>query len=72
MNMQPVTSSNIGEIGHDPQTDVMHVKFKHGGTYAYHGVTEAGFKKLAEAPSVGGFLRKMDVKGVKLPEEKKP
>lgn len=71
MKMQPVESSNIEAIGHDPVANVMHVQFKHGGTYEYQGVTEAGFKKLAEAPSVGGFLRKMEVKGVKLQEEGK-
>ena len=69
MKMHPVESSNVAAIGHENET--MHVQFRHGGTYAYQGVTAEGFKKLSEAPSIGGFLNKMNVKGVKLPEEVK-
>lgn len=32
MKMVPVVSSNIESIGHDPETNTMHVKFKDKGT----------------------------------------
>ena len=67
MQMEKVDSSNVEAIGHEG--DVMHVEFKHGGTYEYKGVTAAGVAKLKGVHSIGVHLRKMDVKGVKLPEQ---
>ena len=35
ITMHGVTSSQIKEIGHDPKTNTLAVRFKHGGTL-YH------------------------------------
>lgn len=61
----PVRSSNIEAVAHDGN-ETMLVKFHHGGTYRYDGVTVAGHKKMMEAESIGHHLRMMNVKGVKL------
>lgn len=53
MDMKPVDSSTIHSVGHDPATKVLHVKFHHGGTYTYHGVTADDHKAMVKAASVG-------------------
>lgn len=54
--MQAVQSSNIESIGHDSENNVLHVKFKNGGTYTYQGVDTRKFLKLKGAESVGSHL----------------
>lgn len=68
MQMKPVASSNIAAIGHKGL--LMHVQFKHGGTYAYHPVTADQHAKLLAAPSIGAHLNTLGVKGVKVEEKK--
>ena len=53
-----VTSSNIAEIGHDPNTGVIEVKFKSGAVWQYPGGfhTEV-FDAFKKAHSVGAFFR---------------
>lgn len=34
MDMKPVKSSSIDEVGHDPETQTLAVKFKNGGTFS--------------------------------------
>jgi KTSC domain len=55
---QPVKSSNIASIGHDPASDTLHVKFLNGGHYAYHGVDRTVYMRMHAAPSKGKFLHK--------------
>ena len=57
MELKPVKSSNIAEIGHSG-TD-LHVKFRGGDkTYIYEGVTEKVHKELMDAESLGQFFSK--------------
>lgn len=57
MNMQPVTSNQITEIGHDAATNILAVRFKHGGTlYHYAGVDAEKFEQFRAAESIGAFL----------------
>lgn len=56
MNLKPVTSSNIAAIGHDPDNNILHVQFKNGGTYAYHGVSAEEHDALVDADSVGSHF----------------
>lgn len=56
MQMHPVKSSNIEAIGHDADSKTLHVRFKSGGLYAYHGVTAEQFTALQSAPSVGKHI----------------
>lgn len=52
-NLVPVTSSNIAAIGHDPDTNELHVRFHSGATHIYSGVTAAQHAALVGADSVG-------------------
>jgi hypothetical protein len=54
-----VVSSNIESIGHDPGSSTLHVKFRNGSHYAYHGVDRSTFGVMMGAPSKGKFLHKM-------------
>lgn len=54
--LNAVKSSNISAIGHDPQTSDMHVLFKNGGHYVYHGVDAVLHGRVVSAPSVGTAL----------------
>lgn len=56
MKMLPVSSTNILEIGHDPITDVLAVKFKDGGIYHYEGVDSKAAHSLTSAKSVGSHF----------------
>jgi hypothetical protein len=56
MEFKSVKSSNIDAVGHDPETNTLHVRFKNGGTYAYQGVDAEKHSALMSADSVGAFL----------------
>ena len=58
INMQPVKSSQIETIGHDPDTVTMAVKFKSGAVYHYSGVDAAIFANMCEAESVSEYFNK--------------
>lgn len=75
MNLTPVTSSTIEAIGHNPETQTLHIKFKpykgqsEGPTYAYNGFTPAEFERFKAAPSTGKHFHaniKPHYKGIKL------
>lgn len=57
MILTPVESSNIAAIGHDPETNTMHVEFRGAmganRLYEYRGVTAEQHQALVNAPSVG-------------------
>lgn len=51
--MSPCKSSNIGSYGYDSATKTLAVQFHGGATWHYHGVTEAAYKALQNARSIG-------------------
>lgn len=53
MTRTPVASTSITEVGHDPITNTLEVKFANGGIYSYDGVTAAHYDALLKAPSLG-------------------
>jgi len=61
--MIPVESSNLEAIGHDPDSNTLHVQFRNGSLYAYHGVPVDVFEDMMIADSKGGFLSR-EIKGV--------
>lgn len=61
--MTPSKSSQIESMGHDPETNTLHVKFRRGGHYSYSGVDAAKYARFQAAPSHGTFLGK-EIKGV--------
>ena len=64
MKRTPVNgSSNVLEVGHDPDANVLEVKFKGGGVYRYEDVDPDKHKAMMAADSIGGFIH-ANIKGV--------
>jgi hypothetical protein len=51
--LKAVKSSAIAAIGHDAETNTLHVRFHSGGTYQYPDVSAAEHAAFANAPSIG-------------------
>jgi hypothetical protein len=59
MERTPVDSSSIASIGHDPDTDTLHVEFKSSGKiYVYPGVSADDHEALLKASSIGAHFGK--------------
>jgi len=56
MNRQPVTSSNVAEVGYDMDTMILEVAFQNGTVYQYFDVPESIYQELLRSDSVGTFL----------------
>lgn len=56
MNRVSVVSSNVAEVGYDPETKTLEVAFINGGIYQYFGVPVSIYNGLRVAPSVGRYL----------------
>lgn len=56
MERRPVSSSTIGSIGYDPNSQVLEVEFKNGNVYQYFDVPEQVFDEFCIAPSPGRYL----------------
>lgn len=64
LKMQPVESSTVEAIGHDPETNTLHVQFKGTDeTYRYSNVSTEKHRELMASPSKGRHLAK-HIKGV--------
>jgi hypothetical protein len=55
--MQPVKSTSISHVGHDPATSTLSVRFQSGDTYQYKGVSSEQHAKLLAAPSIGAHFQ---------------
>ena len=62
MRRQPVSSSNLAEVGYHAPTQTLEVCFKSGRTYQYFDVPERIRNGLMTAGSPGGYLNR-EVKG---------
>ena len=58
MEMKPVESSNIAEIGYDSAAKALRIKFKNGGTHEYADVPADAHKALMDAESVGSHFHR--------------
>ena len=56
MERQPVTSSNLAEVGYDPELETLEVQFRHGGVYQYFNVPAFMYERLMSADSLGSFF----------------
>lgn len=56
MERQSVNSSNITEIGHDPHTNTLEVKFSSGRVYQYFDVNPDEHAALLNASSIGSHF----------------
>ena len=58
IDMTPVSSSNVAEVGYDEKLLLLYVRFHSGLLYRYKGVTRMEFDGLRSAPSVGSYLHR--------------
>lgn len=56
MQMVPVASSNLGEVGYEGGN--LYVRFRSGGLYVYSGVPPATHAALMGAASKGSYLHR--------------
>lgn len=56
VDMTPVKSSNVESVGFDHDGSRLHVRFKNGGEYVYHGIEPAQHAELMQAESIGSHL----------------
>jgi hypothetical protein len=56
--MTPVSSSNVAELGYDPDNQVVYVRFFDNRLYAYKGVSQFEYEGLLNAPSIGSYLHR--------------
>lgn len=57
MTRTPVESSNIAEIGYDPETRVLEILFRNGRIYTYNGVPRDEYQALMSADSIGSHFQ---------------
>lgn len=62
MRRQPVSSSNISEIGYDEGQRILEVLFSNGTVYQYFDVPPQIFRELMQASSIGQYLN-ANIKG---------
>ena len=62
MERQPVTSSNLAEVGYDPELETLEVQFRHGSVYQYFNVPAFMYERLMSADSLGRFFN-AEIKG---------
>lgn len=56
IEMKPVSSSNIAEIGYDETSLIVQIRFLNGTLYQYKGVPKHEYEGLINAPSIGSYL----------------
>lgn len=56
LHMQKVESAAITAIGYDEPSRTLHIEFKGGGRYTYHGVPPEAHAALMAADSKGGHI----------------
>jgi len=59
MDMKPVDSSNVSEIGHDPETETLHIRFKDGSLHEYTGVPAEAHEELMASDSKGKYVHEI-------------
>jgi hypothetical protein len=56
MQRHPVQSTNVAEVGYDPDNMILEVLFHNGGLYQYFGVPEYVYRELLNAASIGRYV----------------
>lgn len=71
--MKPVKSSIISEIGYDPETKDLTIRFTNGKAYVYKNVSPETAQQVMDAESVGkAFHAEIKGKYEAVPIEEKP
>ena len=63
MLWERASSTNIKEVGFDPTTSELQVRFRSGATYRYVGIPESLWQQFKETGFSGRFLN-TDIKGL--------
>ena len=63
-NMQSVNSSNVAEIGYNPDEQILVVAYHNGGVYNYYDVSPREYQSLEMAESKGRWIAQ-NIKGHK-------
>ena len=58
MNMQPVSSSRMREVGWENNT--MYIRFNDGALYAYYDVSHSEYLNFINSSSLGSELSRLD------------
>ena len=58
VEMISVSSSNVGAIGYDEESETLYVSFLNNSMYIYKGVPIIEFEGLKNAPSIGSYLHR--------------
>jgi hypothetical protein len=58
IEMYPVLSSNVAEVGYDSQNETVLVRFMNNTLYIYKGVNEVIFEELRTTASVGSYINR--------------
>lgn len=56
MIRQPVQSSNLKSVGHDPHTNTLEVEFANGRVYSYGNVNVDEYAAMLGAKSIGSHF----------------
>jgi hypothetical protein len=56
VEMTPVSSSDVAELGYDEPNQVVYVRFLDDGLYIYKGVPQYEYERLLYASSIGSYL----------------
>lgn len=58
VEMVPVRSSNVSQVGFDEDSGELLVEFKSGAVYAYSNQSEAAYQDLLTTDSPGSYVSK--------------
>jgi hypothetical protein len=58
LEMLPVRSETLREIGYDPESATLRISFKSGGVYDYANVPESRWEGLRNAVSKGSYFHR--------------
>lgn len=70
MNRNPVVSSQVKSLGHDPSTSELHVEYHDGSVWVYGGVSTERHAELVGSKSIGKNLHGIKTAGVTHPARK--
>jgi hypothetical protein len=62
MQREPVNSSNVVEVGYDPDSSTMEVLFRNGSLYQYFDIPQHEYDALRNAGSFGAYMNQ-NIKG---------
>lgn len=56
MERHPVASSNLAEVGYDPDLEILEIMFQNCSVYQYYNFPNFMFERFMASGSLGGFF----------------